>query len=208
MRTIRQPRPRPALLLAAAVAAVAACGSGGTAATPIVTSVTTVTVAPSAPATATTGTRTTPPRSTPPRTTPPRTATPTTVPSTPTLVAVRAAHHRGYDRVVYEVTGAGPSSFTVRWADRLVADPSGQVVPVAGGALLVVTLRGVDAHTPAGVATAPSAVVFGLPQVLETRWAGDFEAVVTYGIGVTRRTAVHTYRYSAPARVVVDVTVP
>jgi hypothetical protein len=128
--------------------------------------------------------------------------------ATPVLVDVRAAHHPGYDRVVFEYTGRGPTSSTVAYVTTLVADASGQKVPVAGRAILSVVMRGVDNHTAAGKATTPARQAFALKNVTSTVRSGDFEAVVSYGIGLQKKTAVHTHRLSGPARVVVDITTP
>ena len=48
--------------------------------------------------------------------------------ATPVLVEVRAAQHPGYDRVVFEFTGRGPSSYSVGYVTTLVADASGKTV--------------------------------------------------------------------------------
>lgn len=128
--------------------------------------------------------------------------------ATPVLVEVRAAQHPGYDRVVFEFTGRGPSSYSVGYVTTLVADASGKTVPVHGRAILQVVLRDVDNHTVAGRATTPARQAFALKNVTSTVRSGDFEAVVSYGIALQKRTAVHTHRLSSPARVVVDVTTP
>lgn len=130
------------------------------------------------------------------------------VAATPVLVEVRAAQHPGYDRVVFEFTGRGPSSYSVGYVTTLVADASGRTVPVHGRAILQVVMRDVDNHTVAGTATTPARQAFALKNVTSTVRSGDFEAVVSYGIALQKRTAFHTHRLSSPARVVVDVTTP
>lgn len=127
---------------------------------------------------------------------------------TPVLVDVRAAHHRGYDRVVFEFTGDGPTSFSTRYVDRLVADASGIRLAIGGRAILAVTMQGVDAHTAAGAVPVPGRLAFALKNVTSTVRSGDFEAVVSYGIGLQKRTHVTTFRLSDPARVVVDIDTP
>jgi hypothetical protein len=124
----------------------------------------------------------------------------------PVLTAVRAAHHPGYDRVVFQFTGSGPTSYSVGYVASLTQDPAGWRLAIAGRAILRVTMHGVDAHTAAGTVPSPGRLAFALPNVTSTVRAGDFEAVVTYGIGLAKRTAFHTHRLSNPARVVVDVT--
>ena len=135
-------------------------------------------------------------------------ATPATAAATPVLTEVRAAHHPGYDRVVFEFTGRGPSSYSVGYVTTLVGDASGLPVKVHGRAILQVVLHGVDNHTSTGAATTPARQAFALKNVTSTVRSGDFEAVVSYGVGLQKRTAFHTHRLSSPARVVVDVTTP
>ncbi len=135
-------------------------------------------------------------------------AAPAQAATTPVLVAVRAAHHPGYDRVVFEFTGKGPSSYSVGYVTRLIQDPAGYRLAIAGRAILQVTMRDVDAHTVAGTVPTAGRTAFALKNVLTTVRSGDFEAVVSYGIGLQKRTAVHTHRLSGPARVVVDVATP
>ncbi|MGZ4495076.1 MAG: AMIN-like domain-containing (lipo)protein, partial [Nocardioides sp.] len=50
-------------------------------------------------------------------------------PAIPTLVGIRAAHHPGFDRVVFDFRGGLPASRRVRYVDHLVADASGLPVP-------------------------------------------------------------------------------
>ena len=57
-------------------------------------------------------------------------------PPPPTLVAVRAAHHPGFDRIVYQFEGGLPSIHRIRYVDRLVGDASGLPVRIAGRAIL------------------------------------------------------------------------
>ena len=127
-------------------------------------------------------------------------------PTTPVLVAVRAAHRDGVDRVVFEVSGGLPATRQVGYVDRLVADGSGRRVRVAGQALLRVRFERAQAHTDDGSPTAaPRRVAYALPNVMTAVRAGDFEAVTTYGLGLAKRTPVRVMTLQAPPRVVVEV---
>jgi hypothetical protein len=127
-------------------------------------------------------------------------------PPTPVLVAVRARHVGGVDRVVFEFRGGLPTDRQVDYVDRLSADGSGRRVRVAGQALLRVRLEPAQAHTDDGSPTAaPRRVAFGLPNVMTAVRAGDFEAVTTYGLGLAKRTRVRVTTLQAPPRVVVEV---
>ena len=124
---------------------------------------------------------------------------------TPWLVAIRAAHHPGYDRVVFEFTGPLPQSRSVTYVTQLLGDGSGLPVPVAGRALLKVRFFAAEAHDAAGRATAPARVAYALPNVMTVVRAGDFEAVTTYGIGLMSRQPYRVSTLRSPSRVVIDV---
>ncbi|ROR91955.1 AMIN-like domain-containing (lipo)protein [Nocardioides aurantiacus] len=131
-------------------------------------------------------------------------ATTAAPPPTPTLVAIRAAHHPGFDRIVYEFRGGLPTSRQVRYVDSLTADGSGEPVRIAGRAVLSVRFEPAQAHDADGP-TAAVRKAFALPNIMTTVRAGDFEAVTTYGIGLARRTPVRVTTLRHPSRVVVDV---
>ena len=127
----------------------------------------------------------------------------------PTLVDIRAAHHPGFDRLVFEFTGGLPTSTSVAWVDRVTQDGSGRAVPVQGEAFLLVSLHGVLGHeltAPMEPTYGPRARAFALPNVAHVVNAGDFEAVVSFGVGLMQRTRIlRTERLRGPARFVVDV---
>lgn len=128
------------------------------------------------------------------------------VPVTPLLTGVRAAHHPGFDRVVFDFWGGVPSNRQLSYVSRLVADGSGNEVPIAGRAILQVRFepaRGFKFSD--GRDTSPNRVTFPLPNVLTVVQSGDFEAVVTYGIGLASRQPYRVFTLSNPPRVVVDI---
>jgi hypothetical protein len=155
-------------------------------------------VAPASPATAAAPTAA-------PATAAPATAHPAAAGDAPLLVDVRAARHRGFDRVVLEFRGGLPEVGGARYVDRLIADGSGRRIRIAGQAILRLDLQRARAHTDQGVATAPRRRAFALPNVMTAVRAGDFEGVVSYGLGLARRGAFTITRLRAPDRVVVDV---
>ena len=133
-------------------------------------------------------------------------AAPAGAQSTPTLVDVRAGRHPGFDRVVFEFRGGVPDH---RIADvsRLVEDGSGRPVSLAGAADLQVVFRGANAHNQDGTpSVSPRRFSPGLPAVKEVAQVGDFEAVVSYGIGLDRRRPVAVSTLSGPSRLVIDVS--
>ena len=126
------------------------------------------------------------------------------VPPVPTLVGIRAAHHPGFDRIVFDFTGGLPAGHKVRYVDRLIADASGLPVRIAGRAVLRVRFEPADAHDANGP-TVTGRKTFALPNILTAVRAGDFEAVTSYGIGLAKRTRFHVFTLRDPDRVVVDI---
>lgn len=135
----------------------------------------------------------------------PGTTTTAAPPVVPRLVAIRAAHHPGKDRVVFEFAGGLPRSRTVGYVDRLIGDGSGLPVRIAGRALLQVRFADAEAHDSAGRETAPGRVAYALPNVMTVVRSGDFEAVTTYGVGLTSRQPFRVFTLTGPPRVVIDV---
>ena len=133
-------------------------------------------------------------------------AAPAGAQSAPTLTDVRAGGHTGFDRVVFEFRGAVPTH-RVGYVDQLVQDGSGRPVAVAGAADLEVVFQGANAHRQDGSPTiSPRRFSTGLPAVKEVAQIGDFEAVVTYGIGVDRKRPIKVSTLSNPSRLVIDVS--
>ena len=133
-------------------------------------------------------------------------AAPAGAQSIPTLTDVRAGGHTGFDRVVFEFRGAVPEH-RVGYVDQLVQDGSGQPVSVAGAADLEVVFHGANAHTQDGTPTiSPRRFPTGLTAVREVAQIGDFEAVVSYGIGVDRRRPLKVSTLANPSRLVIDVS--
>jgi len=135
---------------------------------------------------------------------PVRAAAPSTIKVTPTLVAIRAYHHPGFDRIVYEFEGGLPASHGVRYVDELLGDGSGLPVRIAGRAILRLRFDPAQAHDAQG-ATAPARKAFALPNIMTTVRSGDFEAVTTYGIGLAKRTTFEVFTLQDPSRVVIDI---
>jgi hypothetical protein len=133
-------------------------------------------------------------------------AAPAGAQSTPTLVDVRAGRHAGFDRVVFEFRGAVPATRRIRYVDRLVQDGSGEPVSVAGAADLEVVFEGANAHDDSGSPTvSPRRFSPGFTALKEVAQVGDFEAIVTYGLGVDRERPFTVSTLSGPSRLVIDI---
>jgi len=127
----------------------------------------------------------------------------------PVLVAIRAAHHQGFDRIVFEFRGGLPAERSVRYVRQVIADPSGKRVSVAGSARLLVRFFAANGHDQNGhVSFGALRRTYALPGVIQVVNAGDFEAVLTFGVGVARREPVHMFTLTRPRRVVIDITTP
>ena len=131
-----------------------------------------------------------------------------TAATTPRLVDIRAAHHTGYDRIVFEFSGGLPTLTKVTWADHLKLDPSDKPARVHGNEFLKVRFREAVAHDDGGSRTfGPAREAYGLPNINHAVLLGDFEGQVSVGIGLMERTKIRrTLRLSDPARFVVDIS--
>ena len=106
----------------------------------------------------------------------------------PTLVGITAAHHPGFDRIVFRFrAGSRPVVRCATWPSSSPT-PRAEPIPVPGRAILQVRFSPADAHDATGP-TAPVARAFALPNIMKVQQAGDFEAVTTYGVGLAKRTA-------------------
>jgi hypothetical protein len=128
------------------------------------------------------------------------------------LTDVRVAHQIGYDRIVFEFapqTGAAarvPAYTLSRQASaHFLKDPSGQPVTMRGSDGLRVVFQ---QATGVGSYTKSTDLTPNLPVVQEVEQLGDFEAVLSWGAGLTRPACIRTLELSNPTRLVIDVQTP
>jgi len=120
------------------------------------------------------------------------------------VFGIATACHARFDRLV--VRGRfGTPEYAVRYVRRIRSDGSGQVVRLLGRKRLRVVLRNARAHTDAGAPLIPGAQTPLCPNLRQVKLAGDFEGVVTFGLGLRRRTGFRVFRLTDPTRVVIDV---
>lgn len=114
------------------------------------------------------------------------------VPPVPELVRIGVGDHpsdpgeRPYNRMSFTFNTGFPS-YQFRYVDRLVDDASGLPIPLEGRGVLTVSFREAQAHTPdgtKGTVVSQPARHLGLSRMASYAIAGDFEAVLTYGIGI------------------------
>jgi hypothetical protein len=129
------------------------------------------------------------------------------------LQAIRTGRHDGYDRLVLQFGGPTAPAHRIRYVDQVRADPSDRPVPLGGHAFLSVVLDGATLDTSPREAdpgraqryTGPVRVSPGLPQLKEVAVAGDFEGVLSFGVGLARPAGLRVSTLTAPARLVIDV---
>lgn len=123
-----------------------------------------------------------------------------------TISAVRVAHHDGYDRLVigFATSNALPSYTVQRQSSStFTRDASGASVSLEGSAGIKIVLHNADI-TP-GV---PADQKPRLPEVREIANIGNFERVVSYGVGLHDQACIRVFELSGPSRLVIDVQTP
>jgi hypothetical protein len=128
------------------------------------------------------------------------------------LTAVRVAHQTGFDRIVFEfapqagATAHIPAYTVSRQASaKFVKDPSGLAVTMRGSAGLRIVFHGASGATSY---TGSRDQIVNLPVVQEVEQLGDFEAVLSWGAGMSQASCIRTLELSNPIRLVIDVQTP
>ncbi|WP_181770771.1 AMIN-like domain-containing (lipo)protein [Amycolatopsis pittospori] len=126
----------------------------------------------------------------------------------PTMTNIRTGQNPGFDRIVLDLT-AGPAP-AVRYdlVDELIADGSGEIVWLTGEYFIAVAATPAAAHDSAGNPTYPGPQKFrtrNLRNVMAVAVTGDYEGVLSIGLGVRSRTPVTVFTLTSPNRVVIDV---
>jgi hypothetical protein len=123
-----------------------------------------------------------------------------------TVYDVRVAHHDGYDRLVigFPTANTMPQyQLTQQAMAHFVRDASGQPVILDGSAGIRLVLRNADI-----VSGAPNDLKPSLPAIREVAQIGDFERVVSYGVGLATPACFRVLELSGPTRLVIDVATP
>jgi hypothetical protein len=128
------------------------------------------------------------------------------------LTAVRVAHQTGFDRIVFEfapqpgATAHIPAYTVSRQASaKFVKDPSGLPVTMRGSAGLRIVFHGASGATSY---SGSRDQIVNLPVVQEVEQLGDFEAVLSWGAGLSQASCIRTPELSNPTRLVIDVQTP
>ena len=129
------------------------------------------------------------------------------------LVNIRTGEDPCYDRMVLDLPGTSallPVGYHVHYVDALEQDPSGEPIPVAGGAILEIVVRA-PSYGPNYTPTYPGRVGQPLPGVditgyrtfVDTRFASTFEGDTQLGLGVRARLPFRVFQLDN--RLVIDV---
>ena len=124
------------------------------------------------------------------------------------LTAVRTGEHSGYDRVVFQFSGTLPG-YTAGRVPAVSSDPKGTPVPLAGQSYLRVVFLGTSAVCPTPLHrtySGPAVLTPYYPELLTVSAAGDFEGVLSFGIGLAAQGGYHVITLTSPARLVIDVS--
>src|SRR5438309_8496958 len=123
-----------------------------------------------------------------------------------TVYDVRVAHHDGYDRLVigFPTANSMPQyQLNRQTTAHFVRDASGQPVTLSGSAGIRVVLHNADV-----VSGAPADLKPNLPEIREVAQIGNFERVVSYGVGLSTPACIRVLELSGPTRLVIDVQTP
>jgi hypothetical protein len=120
------------------------------------------------------------------------------------LFAIAVGCHPRFDRFVIHGRFGTPG-YVVRYAGRIVEDGSGRPVRLRGTKRIRVVIRRARAHTEAGAPLLPRVLTPLCPNLRQVKDAGDFEGVVSFGLGLRRKTGFRVFRLSNPTRIAIDV---
>jgi hypothetical protein len=129
------------------------------------------------------------------------------IPDVPVLTSIRTGTHPTFDRIVLGLSGPPPQT-SFRFVDELIRDGSGGVEWLTGAAFAEVQVKPAQAHDDAGQPSYPGPQKFrtrDLANVMAIAITGDYEGVLSVGIGMRKQTWIKASTLSSPTRVVIDV---
>jgi len=120
------------------------------------------------------------------------------------LFGVATACHSTFDRFVIRARFATPP-YGVRYVRRILAEGSGRPVRLRGTKRIRVVSRNARGHTQGGRNLLPAVRTPLCRNLRQIKTAGDFEGVVSFGLGLRRKTGFRVFRLGRPKRIVIDV---
>jgi hypothetical protein len=115
------------------------------------------------------------------------------------LVDVRTGRHDAYDRVVFDFTGGTPG-YRVGYG-TLVAGGTGDPIPLAGKASLVIVFNPASAHGY----DIRQVINPGLPTLKQIKFGEDYEGYVSAGLGLADKVGFRVLVLHYPDRIAIDV---
>lgn len=125
------------------------------------------------------------------------TAAPASASKAPVLTSIRAAHHPGFDLLVFQFRGRVPAHRSAAYVKQVREDGRGNIVRIKGKAKLLVRFYFANGYVHRHT--------YNLPGVIQVVQVGDFEAVLTFGVGVSRHAPFHMSTLTNPSRVVINI---
>ncbi|MBV8994514.1 MAG: hypothetical protein JO287_12640 [Pseudonocardiales bacterium] len=129
------------------------------------------------------------------------------VPDIPVLTGMRTGPHPTFDRIVLDLSGPRPQ-VSSRFVDELTRDGSGEVEWLAGAAFAGVQVTPAQAQDDAGHPSYQGPQKFctrNLANVMAVAVTGDYEGVLSVGVGMRKQTWTKVFTLHSPTRVVIDV---
>ena len=120
-------------------------------------------------------------------------------------VAVGA--HDAYDRIVFTFTAGLPEVTVERTQPPFTQDASGLPISLQGTSFLKITMHGGTTVLPDGGRSYPGKVDFSprFTTLTELKSGGDFEAVASWYVGMSREACVRAFALAGPSRLVIDL---
>ncbi|MDX3697541.1 hypothetical protein PV726_46595 [Streptomyces europaeiscabiei] len=111
------------------------------------------------------------------------------------ITNARTGRHDCYDRFVVDVPGASADQlgYTVSYVDELIQDPSGEPIPIRGGAILEVVVRapaydsGMPTYPGQAGQPLPGVNLTGYRTLRDAKFGSSFEGQSQFGLGVRAR---------------------
>jgi hypothetical protein len=125
-----------------------------------------------------------------------------------TVSDVRLAAQDGFDRIVFDVGGAGTPGWNVRYVEDPIEPGRGEPVQLEGDAVLQVEITGAGYPFETGIdefSSAGTISAAGTGSVTEIEFLATFEGVTTAFAGVQAEAPFRVYLLENPMRVVVEV---
>jgi len=120
------------------------------------------------------------------------------------LFGVATGCHPTFDRFVIRARFGIPR-YDVRYVKRIVGDGSGRPVALRGTKRIRVVIRNARGHTEGGTNLLPQVRTPLCPNLRQIKTAGDFEGIVSFGLGLRRKTGFRVFRLTSPTRIAIDI---